>query len=27
VNSERVLCVDDDTQVRALIERVVLASG
>jgi cyclic di-GMP phosphodiesterase len=27
VNAERVLCVDDDTQVRALIERVVLASG
>ena len=27
MNSERVLCVDDDTQVRSLIERVVLASG
>jgi putative two-component system response regulator len=27
VNAERVLCVDDDVQVRALIERVVRGSG
>jgi putative two-component system response regulator len=27
VNSERVLCVDDDAHVRALIERVVITAG
>jgi putative two-component system response regulator len=27
MSSERVLCVDDDAQVRALIERVVIAAG
>src|SRR3979409_1207230 len=27
MSSERLLCVDDDAQVRALIERVVIAAG